>query len=80
MPHTVIEVLNERAAELAELFLEARELRQTGSKTRAESIEREAVAYRNHTLELIENWSQLGMIKADLPRKYEIIFGFRLPA
>lgn len=78
MPTPVIEVLNERAAELAELFLEARELRKAGFKARAESIEREAVDNRNHTLELIENWKQLGLIQNDLPRRFEIIFGVNL--
>jgi len=79
MTHTVTEVLTERAAELTELFVEARELRQIGARSRAIEIEREALSYRNHTVELIENWAELGLLPDGVPRKFSVLFGVQRP-
>ncbi len=75
--HPIPDTVLERIEEMRGMLLESKLLRQTGRPILASILDDEAVAYRNKTIELVENYQQLGMMGKVLPKFVQICLGLR---
>lgn len=75
--HPIPDVILERIEEMRGLLLESKLLRQNGRPIIASIIDDEAVTYRNHTLELVRNYQELGLMARILPKFVSVCLGLK---
>jgi hypothetical protein len=63
----ILPQLGTRIEEMRELLITAKFARQSGRKSLADQIDQEALEHRNKTLQLVDNWQELGLLPESLP-------------